>query len=118
MGKYRDIVAELREPHGGTAVRDPGSVGRLRQAPRGGSGRRRVGRQDEGADGAGHRGGQAVTDASPTTRVAPGGAGATRAEVAEALGVALLMDGGTATVYGPRAMVAFDEFAAPVGTAS
>ncbi len=37
--------------------------------------------------------------------------GATREEVAEALGVALLMDGGTASVYGPRAFAAFDEFA-------
>ena len=39
--------------------------------------------------------------------------GATRAEVAEALGVALLMDGGTASVYGPRAWTAFEEFAGP-----
>jgi AhpD family alkylhydroperoxidase len=38
-------------------------------------------------------------------------AGATRGAVAEALGVALLMDGGTASVYGPRALAAFDEFA-------
>ena len=38
--------------------------------------------------------------------------GASRAEVAEVLGVALLMDGGTASVYGPRAFSAFDEFAA------
>jgi AhpD family alkylhydroperoxidase len=37
--------------------------------------------------------------------------GATPAEVAEALGVALLMDGGTATVYGPRAWEAYEEFA-------
>jgi AhpD family alkylhydroperoxidase len=37
--------------------------------------------------------------------------GATREEVAEALGVALLMDGGTASVYGPRAWAAFEEFA-------
>ena len=37
--------------------------------------------------------------------------GATGPEVAEALGVALLMDGGTATVYGPRAWDAFEEFA-------
>lgn len=36
--------------------------------------------------------------------------GATREEVAEALGVALLMDGGTASVYGPRAWAAFEEF--------
>lgn len=37
--------------------------------------------------------------------------GATSAEVADTLGVALLMDGGTASVYGPRAWAAFHEFA-------
>jgi AhpD family alkylhydroperoxidase len=37
--------------------------------------------------------------------------GATPAEVAEALSVALLMDGGTATAYGPRAWEAYEEFA-------
>lgn len=39
--------------------------------------------------------------------------GATPEEAAEALGVALLMDGGTASVYGPRAWAAFAEFASP-----
>lgn len=39
-------------------------------------------------------------------------AGATAEEVAELLGVALLMDGGTASVYAPRAFEAFLEFAA------
>jgi AhpD family alkylhydroperoxidase len=39
--------------------------------------------------------------------------GATPAEVAEALGVALLMDGGPASVYGPRAWEAYQEFAQP-----
>ena len=38
--------------------------------------------------------------------------GATAEEVAEALGVAILMNGGPATVYGPRAYAAFREFAA------
>lgn len=38
-------------------------------------------------------------------------AGATREEVAEIIGVNLLMDGGPATVYGPRALEAFDDFA-------
>ena len=42
--------------------------------------------------------------------------GATIEEVAEALSVALLMDGGTASVYAPRAWSAFQEFAP--GTAS
>lgn len=37
--------------------------------------------------------------------------GATAEEVAEALSVALLMDGGTATVYGPRAWAAYHEYA-------
>ncbi len=40
-------------------------------------------------------------------------AGATEAEVAEALGVALLMEGGPASVWAPRALAAFREFAAP-----
>lgn len=39
--------------------------------------------------------------------------GATPEEVAEALSVALLMDGGTASVYGPRAWEAYRELAAP-----
>jgi AhpD family alkylhydroperoxidase len=39
--------------------------------------------------------------------------GASEAEVAEALGVAMLMNGGPATVYGPRAFAAFREFAGP-----
>ncbi len=37
--------------------------------------------------------------------------GASPEEVAEALSVALLMDGGTASVYGPRAWQAYHEFA-------
>jgi AhpD family alkylhydroperoxidase len=37
--------------------------------------------------------------------------GATEEETAEALGVALLMAGGPASVYGPRALEAFREFA-------
>ena len=38
-------------------------------------------------------------------------AGATTQETAEAIGVAFLMGGGPATIYGPRALAAFDEFA-------
>jgi AhpD family alkylhydroperoxidase len=36
--------------------------------------------------------------------------GATRQQVAEALGVTLLMDGGPASIYAPRALAAFGEF--------
>jgi AhpD family alkylhydroperoxidase len=45
-------------------------------------------------------------------------AGATPGEVAELLGVALLMDGGTATVYAPRAWEAYNEFRASTTGAS
>lgn len=38
--------------------------------------------------------------------------GATREEAVEVLGVALLMAGGPASVWAPRALAAFDEFAA------
>lgn len=44
--------------------------------------------------------------------------GATPEEVAEMLGVALLMDGGPATVFGPRAWAAFQEFAHGVAARS
>ena len=36
--------------------------------------------------------------------------GASRQEAAEAIGVAFLMNGGPATIYGPRAYAAFCEF--------
>lgn len=38
-------------------------------------------------------------------------AGATTQEAAEAIGVAILMNGGPATIYGARAYAAFTEFA-------
>jgi AhpD family alkylhydroperoxidase len=38
--------------------------------------------------------------------------GATEAEVAETIGVVILMNGGPATVYGPRAFAAFKDFVA------
>lgn len=42
--------------------------------------------------------------------------GATEIEVSEAIGVAILMAGGPATVYGPRALAAFQDFASPTST--
>lgn len=43
--------------------------------------------------------------------------GATEAEVAEALGVAIVMNGGPGTVHAPRAFEAFREFAGPTPAA-
>ncbi|MGH9057245.1 MAG: carboxymuconolactone decarboxylase family protein [Acidimicrobiales bacterium] len=39
--------------------------------------------------------------------------GVTEAEVAEAMGVAIMMNGGPGTVWGPRALAAFKEVAGP-----
>lgn len=39
--------------------------------------------------------------------------GASEQEVAEMVGVAVLMNGGPGTVWGPRALAAFQEFSAP-----
>ncbi len=43
--------------------------------------------------------------------------GASRAEVAEMIGVVIMMNGGPGTVYGPRALDAYDEFAADAPSA-
>jgi AhpD family alkylhydroperoxidase len=45
-------------------------------------------------------------------------AGATREEAAEAIGVAIMMYGGPATIYGARAYTAFCEFADAVESAA
>ncbi len=45
-------------------------------------------------------------------------AGATVKEAAEAIGVAIMMNGGPATIYGARAYTAFTEFAAPEAAAN
>jgi AhpD family alkylhydroperoxidase len=43
--------------------------------------------------------------------------GVTREQVAEMIGVTILMNGGPATVYGPRALDAFDDYSAVAGVA-
>jgi len=43
------------------------------------------------------------------------GRGVTAAQVAEAMGVVILMNGGPGTVWGPRGLAAFEEFAASAG---
>ena len=43
---------------------------------------------------------------------------ATREEVAEAMGVAILMNGGPGTVWAPRALTAFDEYLEPASPPS
>lgn len=42
--------------------------------------------------------------------------GVSRQAVAEAMGVVINMNGGPGTVYGPRALAAFDEYANPSGS--
>ena len=115
MGHYRDVAADLREPTKSLRTASPdvwAGFGALHQA--------------------------AVADGALSAKIkelmalaiavvkqcdgciayhakAAVARGATTEECAEALGVALLMDGGTASVYGPRAFAAFREFAGTDG---
>ena len=67
--------------------------------------------------------GQAARGGAPSGRAAVRGVaatvlslleeGATPEQVAEMIGVALMLDGGPATVYGPRAWEAYLQFASP-----
>ena len=113
MGKYREIAKDLREPAKSLREAQPevyAAFGALHEATM--------------ADGAvsaktkelialtisvvKHCDGCIVAHARGAAR-----RGATDAEVAEALGVAVMMDGGPGTVWGPRAWEAFQEFAHP-----
>ena len=51
----------------------------------------------------------------PGTEVTAARRGVTAEEVAEAMGVAIAMNGGPGTVWAPRAYAAFEEFAAASG---
>ncbi|MEI2812212.1 MAG: carboxymuconolactone decarboxylase family protein [Candidatus Microthrix subdominans] len=111
MGHYHDIAADLREPSKSLRAAMPevyGAFGALHQAASGDgalSGTTKelialaisVVKQCDGCI-ANHAKAAAKQGATPE-------------EVADALGVAFLMDGGPATVYGPRAWAAFHEFA-------
>lgn len=112
MGQWHDVIEELRAPS--RALRDA--------VPEAWSGHLRVG-AGAMADGAvSRRIKEAAALAMAAVKQCDGciayhargaaQAGTAREEVAELLGVALLMDGGPAAVYGPRALEAFDEFAA------
>ena len=111
MGHYRDIAADLREPTKSLRSASPdvwAGFGALHQAAV--------------ADGAlPAKTKELMALAIAVVKQCDGcisyhakaavARGATAEECAEALGVALLMDGGTASVYGPRAFAAFNEFA-------
>ena len=111
MGEYRDLIRELREPTRSLRDASPevwAGFGAMHQAAVG-----------EGALSAKVKELMALAIAVVKQcdgciayhAKAAAARGATPDEVAEALGVSVLMDGGTASVYGPRAWAAFEEFA-------
>ena len=111
MGKYGDVITELKEPTRGLHQASPDvwdGFGKLHQAA-----------VSEGVLPAKIKELMALSiavvkqcDGCIAYHAKSAAArGATSEEVAETLGVALLMDGGTASVYGPRAWAAFQEFA-------
>lgn len=116
MGHYTDVIAELAEPTRSLREASPevwGGFGQLHKAA-----------VADGALPASVKELMALTIAV-TKRCdgciayhakAAARRGARKEEVAEALGVALLMDGGPASVYGPRAWDAYCEFASSGST--
>ena len=116
MGHYANVIAELSEPTKSLRAASPevwAGFGRLHEAA-----------VAEGALSAKVKELMALAIAVANGcdgciayhAKAPARRGATAEEVAEALGVALLMDGGTASVYGPRAWDAYREFALVAST--
>jgi AhpD family alkylhydroperoxidase len=112
MGEYRDVAAKLREPTRDLRKAIPDTWGGFGQL-----------HQSAVADGALPRSvKELMALAIAVVKQCDGciayharsaaAAGATEEQAAEAMGIALLMDGGTASVYGPRAYEAFREYAA------
>lgn len=111
MPRYHDVLGEIGEPYRELRERVPDVVSGYAALHRGAMG--------EGALSAKVK--ELVALAIAITRECDGclaaharGAarrGATADEVAETIGVAVLMNGGPATVWGPRALAAFHEFA-------
>lgn len=110
MGHYHDVQQELRGPYRRLGEIVPGVVAGYAALHRGAMG--------EGALSAKTK--ELIALAIAVTRECDGciaaharsaaRRGATEAEVAEMIGVAILMNGGPATVWGPRALEAFTEF--------
>ena len=118
MGHYHDVQSELREPARLLREQIPDVIGGYAALQR-----------SVMVDGAlSARFKEVIALAIAVTRECDGciaaharGAanrGATEPEVAEAMGVAVLMNGGPATVWGPRALDAFREFAPPPGSSA
>jgi len=110
MGNGRDVLEGLREPAGKLRALIPdvyagfSAMGKAATAP--GALDTRTKELIALALGVGQRcDGCIATHARAAAR-----AGATQQEVAEAIGVAILLGGGPGTVYGPRAFDAFLEF--------
>jgi AhpD family alkylhydroperoxidase len=112
MGHHQDVLSDLRDPTKSLRRAIPGAWSGFLSL-----------HEEALADGAVSRGmKEAVALALSTVKRCDGciayhakaaaKAGVTQEVVAELLGVALLMDGGTASVYAPRAWEAFLEFAA------
>lgn len=111
MGHWHDVTNEISGPYRELRERVPGVVGAYAELHRSAMAEGNLSARTK----------ELVALAIAVTRECDGcisaharGAarrGATAAEVAEMIGVAILMNGGPATVWGPRALAAFHEFA-------
>lgn len=111
MGHYHDVLAEIRDPYQEVQEAVPGVASGYAEMHRAAMGEGELPAKTK----------ELIALAIAITRECDGciasharGAarrGATVAEVAEMVGVAIMMNGGPGTVWGPRALAAFHEFA-------
>ena len=111
MGHYHDVLAEIREPYQEVQEAVPGVASGYAEMHKAAMGEGELPAKMK----------ELIALAIAITRECDGciaaharGAarrGATAAEVAEMVGVAIMMNGGPGTVWGPRALAAFHEFA-------
>ena len=116
-----ETVAVENHTHGKQVLQDmapsadpcaghPRRVRGLQRAAQGGPGARRPRHEDEGAHRPGDRRQRGVRRLHRLHARGAARAGATCQEAAEAIGVTILMSGGPATIFGPRAYAAFEDF--------
>ena len=107
---FHQVQEDLRQPYAALREAAPGVMSAYSALERGGHGRGRLVGQDQGAHRAGHLHHPRVRRVHRRARAGAARRGATTEEVAEMIGVAISMNGGPGTVWGPRALAAFQEF--------
>ena|SRR5580704_1851275 len=111
MGHYHDVLAEVQGPYGELQEMVPGVASGYAEMHRAAMGEGELPAKLKELIALGIAISKECDGCIASHARAAARRGATLAEVAETVGVAILMNGGPGTVWGPRALAAFHEFA-------